>query len=89
MLQPGLRPVLHFDGSAGICSVLRKSLGYTIAACAQMLGIDKSGVRGLFQLACHSASTEGHSDRRFTYCLGATTSDSDRCYLTNACPSLM
>ena len=51
MLQPGLLPVFQVERSPRICFVLRMLLGYTTAACAQMLGTEESGIRILFQMA--------------------------------------
>jgi hypothetical protein len=51
MLQPGLVPVIQIDRWPRICFVMRKLLGYTTALCAQMLGMEESGIRILFQTA--------------------------------------
>jgi hypothetical protein len=51
MLQPGLQPVIEIERRPRICFVLRMLLGYTTAFCAQMLGIEESGVRMLFHMA--------------------------------------
>jgi hypothetical protein len=51
MLQPGLQPVIEIERSPRICLVLRMLLGYTTAFCAQMLGMEESDIRILFQMA--------------------------------------
>ena len=51
MLHPGLLPVIEIERSQRICFVLRMLLGYTTAVCAEMLGVEESGVRMLFQMA--------------------------------------
>ena len=51
MLQPGLQPVIEIERSPRIRFVLRMLLGYTTALCAQMLGLEESGIRMLLQIA--------------------------------------
>ena len=51
MLQPGVQPVIEIERSPRICFVLRMLLGYTNAFCAQMLGMEESDIRMLFQMA--------------------------------------
>jgi len=51
MLQPELVPVIQIDSWPRMCFVMRKLLGYTTALCAQMLGIEESGILILFQTA--------------------------------------
>lgn len=51
ILQPGLQPVIEMERCPRICFVLRMLLGYKTALCAQMLGMEESGIRMLFQIA--------------------------------------
>lgn len=51
ILQPSLQPVIEMERCPRICFVLRMLLGYTTALCAQMLGMEESGIRMLFQIA--------------------------------------
>jgi hypothetical protein len=51
LLQPGLQPVIEIERSPRICFVLRMLLGYTNALCAQMLGMEETDIRMLFQMA--------------------------------------
>jgi hypothetical protein len=51
MLQPGLLPVIQIERFPRICFVLRMLLGYSTALCAQMLGVEESHVRILFEMA--------------------------------------
>ena len=51
MLQPGLQPVIEIERLPRICFVLRILLGYSTAVCAQMLGMEASGILMLFQMA--------------------------------------
>ena len=49
LLQPGLLPVIQIERFPRICFVLRMLLGYSTVVCAQMLGVEESHVRMLFQ----------------------------------------
>ena len=51
MLHPGLLPVILIERFPRICFVLRMLLGYSTALCAQILGVEESHVRMLFQMA--------------------------------------
>jgi hypothetical protein len=51
ILQPGLQPVIEIERCPRICFVLRMLLGYTTGLCAQILGMEESGIRMLFQTA--------------------------------------
>ena len=51
MLHSGLLPVLLIERFPRICFVLRMLLGYSTALCAQILGVEESHVRMLFQMA--------------------------------------
>ncbi len=51
ILQPGLQPVIEIERYPRICFVLRMLLGYTTGLCAQMLGMEESGIRMLLQMA--------------------------------------
>lgn len=51
MLHPGLLPVILIERFPRICFVLRTLLGYSTALCAQILGVEESHVRMLFQMA--------------------------------------
>jgi len=51
MLHPGLLPVIQIERFPRICFVLRMLLGYSTALCAQILGVEESHVRMLFQMA--------------------------------------
>lgn len=53
MLHPGLLPVIQIERFPRICFVLRMLLGYSTALCAQILGVEESQVRMLFQIAAH------------------------------------
>jgi len=59
MLQPALQPIIEIERFPRICFVLRLLLGYTTALCAQMLGIEESGVRMLFQMAVIQLQQKG------------------------------
>jgi hypothetical protein len=51
MLQPGLLPLIQIERFPRICFVLRMLLGYSTALCAQVLGVEESHIRMLFQIA--------------------------------------
>jgi len=51
MLQPGLLPVIQIERFPRVCFVLGMLLGYSTALCAQILGVEESHVRMLFQMA--------------------------------------
>ena len=64
MLQPALQPIIEIGRFPRICFVLRLLLGYTTALCAQMLGIEESGVRMLFQMAVIQLQQKAHGIRQ-------------------------
>jgi len=51
MLQPGLPRVIQIERLPRICFVLRMLLGYSTPLCAQILGVEESEIRMLFQMA--------------------------------------
>ena len=63
MLQPGLQPVIEIERFPRICFVLRMLLGYTTAFCAQMLGMEESDIRKLFQIAVIQLQEKVVADR--------------------------
>jgi hypothetical protein len=67
MLQLGLRPIIQLDRSPRICFVLRMLLGYTTAACAQMLGLDEKRRKDPLSDGGRSASTDGRCHRQFRW----------------------
>jgi len=60
LLQVDLQPVLLIERLPRVCFVLRTLLGYATSTCAQMLGVEESGVKTLLRIAIsqlHSAVT--------------------------------
>lgn len=66
LLQVGLQPVLLIERLPRLCFVLRTLLGYATSTCAQMLGLEETGVRTLLRIAMlqlHSTVTGAGSRR--------------------------
>ena len=66
MLQPGLLPVIQIERFPRICFVLRMLLGYSTSLCAQILGVEQSHVRTLFQVAALQLQQKGRREQDST-----------------------